>query len=76
MVHGFLLCNFYFFGWFCFHSTIILTHSRSGLLPGDVLLNVNSSSVLDFVDISELLSYMKAQVVQFIYCLDVHKSGF
>ena len=73
MASCFAICTF---GWFYSHSIIILTHSRSGLLPGDVLLNVNSSSFHDFCDISELLSYMKAQVVHFIHCLDVHKSGF
>jgi hypothetical protein len=38
---------------------------RGGLLRGDVLLNINSISVHDFVDHLELLAYLKVQVILF-----------
>jgi hypothetical protein len=38
---------------------------RGGLLRGDVLLNINSISVHDFIDHLELLAYLKVQVILF-----------
>lgn len=37
-------------------------NSRSGLLSGDFLVNVDSESVDNFADHKELLAYMKNQV--------------
>jgi hypothetical protein len=46
------------------YSSRVDTQIRSGLLRGDVLLTLNSSSVHDFLDMSELLAYFKSQVHQ------------
>jgi hypothetical protein len=45
------------------HTSYEFCFLREGLLRGDVLLNVNSASVDDFVDHLELLAYVKAQAM-------------
>jgi hypothetical protein len=46
-----------------YHTLCKFDFLRGGLLRGDVLLNVDSTSVDDFVDHMELLAYIKAQVM-------------